>query len=360
MSGRTSERTAHPSSRARITALEQSGRPHFLCVQSDVTKERRDRDSAEFLASVSTALAPSLDLETTLERVTRLVVPSQAEQFAVYLESGAGPVELVTAAHADPPRAELVWDLHLRYPLVPELEGPVDLKQGRHGVLVPQVSEAILAEVARDEAHLAALRALRLGSYVAVPLVGHGRVIGAISLSRGRDAPRFDELDVVMMEELARRLAVAIDNAQLFELTQRERRRAEEANRAKDELLSVTSHELRTPLNAILGWSRMLLTGALDVVKQRRALETIERNAKIRGSARRRHPGREQRDHRQAAAQRHAADPVPIVEAAIDVVRPAADAKGVRLDISIDRAAGVEAATRGGSSRSSGTCSRTP
>jgi PAS domain S-box-containing protein len=327
--------------RARITALEQSGRPHFLCVQSDVTKERRDRDSAEFLASVSTALAPSLDLETTLERVTRLVVPRQAEQFAIYLESGAGPVELVTVAHADEPRAELLWDLHSRYPLVPELEGAVDLKLGRHGVLVPQVTEAVLAEVARSEEHLAALRGLRLGSYIAVPLVGHGRVIGAISLSRGRESPRYDELDVVMMEELARRLAVAVDNAQLFELTQRERRRAEEANRAKDELLSVTSHELRTPLNAILGWSRMLLSGTLDAAKQRRALETIERNAKIQvqlvddildvssvitGKLR---------------LNVTPLDPVAIVEAAIDVVRPAADAKGVRLDIAIDRGAGI-------------------
>jgi PAS domain S-box-containing protein len=327
--------------RARITTLEQSGRPHFLCVQSDVTKERRDRDAAEFLASVSTALAPSLDLETTLERVTRLVVPKQAEQFAVYLESGAGPVELVSVAHVDPPRAELLWNLHARHPLVPELSGAVALEQGRHGVLVPIVTDEILAQVAENDEHLAALKELGLGSYVAVPLVGHGRVIGALSLNRSPSRERFDELDVVMAEELARRLAVAIDNARLFELTQRERRRAEEANRAKDELLSVTSHELRTPLNAILGWSRMLLSGNLDVTKQRRALETIERNAKIQvqlvddildvssvitGKL------------RLTVAP---VDPVPIVEAAVDVVRPAAEAKGVCLDISLDRSAGV-------------------
>jgi PAS domain S-box-containing protein len=327
--------------RARITTLEQAGRPHFLCVQSDVTRERRDRNSAEFLASVSTALAPSLDLETTLERVTRLVVPSHAEQFAVYLESAAGPIELVSVAHADSPRAELLWDLHARHPRVPELAGAVDLQQRRRGVLVPEVTDAVLAEVAENEEHLAALRELRLGSYIAAPLVRHGRLSGAISLSRAPSALRFDELDVVMMEELARRIAVAVDNARLFELTQRERRRAEEANRAKDELLSVTSHELRTPLNAILGWSRMLLSGALDVAKQRRALETIERNAKIQvqlvddildvssvitGKLR---------------LNVAPLDPVPIVEAAVDVVRHAADAKGVRLDISIDRSVGI-------------------
>jgi len=59
-----------------------------------------------------------------------------------------------------------------------------------------------------------------------------------------------------------------------------ERRRAEEVTRAKDELLGVTSHELRTPLNAIFGW-RMLRSGGLSDDKRARALETIERNAKI-------------------------------------------------------------------------------
>lgn len=327
--------------RARVTRLIQAGRPHILCVQSDVTKERRDRDAAAFLASVSTALAPSLDLETTLERLAQLVVPRQAEQLAVYLESEAGAIELVSVTHVDPARAARLRELYARYGRVPELAGAIDLREGAGGALLPEVSEAVLAKVAEDEGHLDTLKGLGIGSYIAVPLVREGRLSGVISLSRAPTTPRFDELDVVTMEELARRLAVAVDNARLLELTRREQRRAEEANRAKDELLSVTSHELRTPLNAILGWSRLLLSGTLAPEKQRRALETIERNAKIQvqlvddildvssvitGKLR---------------LNVAVLDPVPIVEAALDVVRPAADAKNVRLECQIDRAVGL-------------------
>jgi signal transduction histidine kinase len=81
-------------------------------------------------------------------------------------------------------------------------------------------------------------------------------------------------------EETHRFLAEAGALLGLFEMTQRERLRAEEASRAKDEHLSMTSHELRAPLNAILGWGRMLRSGALSEEKQARALDAIERNAK--------------------------------------------------------------------------------
>src|SRR5207237_7213200 len=56
---------------------------------------------------------------------------------------------------------------------------------------------------------------------------------------------------------------------------------AEEANRAKDDFLATISHELRTPLNAILGWARLLRVGGLDGERRERALDTIERNAKV-------------------------------------------------------------------------------
>ena len=113
------------------------------------------------------------------------------------------------------------------------------------------------------------------------------------------------------------------------------REEAEAANRAKDEFLATLSHELRTPLSAMVGWTRMLRTGNLTPEKAQKALETIERNAKaqavliedildvsriITGKLR---------------LEIQAMDPGAIARAAVDSVRPAADAKGILLEVSI-------------------------
>ena len=73
---------------------------------------------------------------------------------------------------------------------------------------------------------------------------------------------------------------MALENAQLFEVAERERKSAEEANRLKDEFLANLSHELRTPLTAILGWARILRTRELPDDRRARALEAVERNAR--------------------------------------------------------------------------------
>ncbi|HLL75951.1 MAG TPA: hybrid sensor histidine kinase/response regulator [Pyrinomonadaceae bacterium] len=120
----------------------------------------------------------------------------------------------------------------------------------------------------------------------------------------------------------------------------RAKREAEEATRAKDEFLAVVSHELRTPLTAILGWARMLQTGKLDEATAARALGAIERNAESQNQLigdlldfSRIISGKVRLDVGRVEL-------APLVEAAIDVVSPAADAKGIRLQSVLDPKAG--------------------
>src|SRR5439155_7233188 len=110
--------------------------------------------------------------------------------------------------------------------------------------------------------------------YVGVPLVARGRPIGVMSFGTTEQESRreYHDTDVGLVEEFARRVSTAIENARLF-------RQAEELNRLKDEFLATLSHELRTPLSAILGWSRMLSTGHLDALRMKQASEAIVRNA---------------------------------------------------------------------------------
>ncbi|MEZ4404935.1 MAG: ATP-binding protein [Polyangiales bacterium] len=199
----------------------------------------------------------------------------------------------------------------------------------------------MLAAAARDPQHLELIRALGLRSWMAVPVVVHQRVLGVIEFASSESGRLFEARDLAVAEEIGRRAGVVIDNARLFEMTQRERLRAEEASRAKDELLSVTSHELRTPLNAILGWSRLLRSGTLNEEKKARALETIERNARAQVKL-----VDDLLDFSRVVTGRLRLtlapfDPTQVVEAAVDVVRPAAEAKGVRLQVLLDPDAGT-------------------
>ncbi|HZS08615.1 MAG TPA: ATP-binding protein, partial [Blastocatellia bacterium] len=128
---------------------------------------------------------------------------------------------------------------------------------------------------------------------------------------------------------------------QLLAREQAARSQAEEASRLKDDFLATVSHELRTPLNSILGWARMLRGGKLDAEAAARAMETIERNARSQAEiiedildVSRIITGRLRLDFQTVDLQ-------PVIEAAIDSLRPAAEARGVRLQPVLDPQAGL-------------------
>ncbi len=142
-------------------------------------------------------------------------------------------------------------------------------------------------------------------------------------------------------EDLKREIAVRRwaedERAKLLVREQEARRQAEEANRMKDEFLATVSHELRTPLNAMLGWAQVLRLGKLDDAASARALETIERNARAQAQliadlldVSRIITGKLRLDVQPVELPR-------IIEAALEGVRPGADAKGIRMDIALDR-----------------------
>src|SRR6185503_16149259 len=115
----------------------------------------------------------------------------------------------------------------------------------------------------------------------------------------------------------------------------------EHANQAKDEFLATVSHELRTPLNAMMGWTTILRSGGLDEPTTAHALEVVERNARTQAQL-----IEDLLDVSRIISGKLRLDALPVslaqvVQAALDVVHPAADAKGVRLDMVLDPLAGL-------------------
>ncbi len=173
----------------------------------------------------------------------------------------------------------------------------------------------------------------------AFPLIIEGRILGALGLSF--PSPQyFSDDDRAFMSALAQQCAQAIERARRYEREKNLRREAEAANRMKDEFLATLSHELRTPLNSILGWSQMLQNGSLDETAKERALVTIERNARVQNQL-----IEDVLDISRIITGKlglviRPVDLRDVIAAAAESLRPAMEAKGMRLKHFIDAQTG--------------------
>jgi signal transduction histidine kinase/CheY-like chemotaxis protein len=296
---------------------------------------RAQKENVEFLAEAGQILTASLDLQATLTRFARLTIPRLGDWCAIYVEDGRA-IERMPIAHVDPSKVEILRELFRH---VPSGQDPyARVRDGGRTELIAEVPGWMRDVLAAQPEQRELFGSIEPTSLLIVPLRSQNTVLGALVCGMSDKNRHFSSSDVALAEELARRAAVAIDNARLYELSQRERALVEEASRAKDEFVALISHELRTPLSAILGWSRMLRSG--DVPKETRdhALDVIERNASAQNQlvgdlldASRIISGKIRLNFAQI-------DPIDIVDLAIEGVRPAADAKHIRLtsDLSTD------------------------
>ncbi len=205
--------------------LEERAFLMAACQQAAYAMERARRFEAErltaerqrFLAEAGELLAESLDPNEALSRIATLAVRHIADWCGVDMLDEEGGLRPVAVAHADPEQVRLAEELRERYPPDPDSETGVP-NVIRTGVseLYPEIPDELLRESAEDEEHERLLRALGLRSGMVVPLRARGRVFGAITFVASDPARSYDESDVAFAEDLARRAALAVDNAMLF------------------------------------------------------------------------------------------------------------------------------------------------
>jgi PAS domain S-box-containing protein len=243
-------RLRRATARARRLAVERAAR------RAAEAAERR----MAFLARASAELASSLDYEATLRTVARLAVPEMADWCGVDLVAEDGRIQRLAAEHQDPEKVALVQRITERYPPDADAQygAPNVIRTGRTEIGA-EVPDELLVAAARDEEHLRLLRSLGLRSYVVAPLVVRGRVFGAMTFVHAESGRKYDRDDCLLVEDLARRAAAAIDHAKLVTELSR-------AVQAKGDFLATMSHELRTPLNAIIGYTELLSTGVPDPI----------------------------------------------------------------------------------------------
>jgi PAS domain S-box-containing protein len=295
-------------------------------IARNITEQKRAEGRLAFLAEAGNALSSSLDYETTLERFAHLAVESLADYCLIDIVTDDGAVRRVTTAHRDPALDALTGELRRFPPDLSKLEGiPKVLRTGKSEV-VPRLTEEDFAAFTQGEEHRRLLGRLGLKSFITVPLAARGRVVGALTLAATGAERDYAPADVAFAEELARRAALAIENARLYS-------RAQETGRAKDEFLATLSHELRTPLTPIIGWTHMIRSGRLGTQEVGQGLDVIEKNAQTLSRL-----INDLLDMSSILSGKMRIERAPValdavVREAIETVRPRADARRVTLEI---------------------------
>jgi PAS domain S-box-containing protein len=210
-----------------VTRLPAHAPPAFAGFVRDLgDRDLNQRENARlqqrmaFLAQAGLVLDRSLDYNETLRRLAELTVPELAQLTVVDLLDDDGYVRTAVAAAAEPRRATDVELMRRAHPLERRSAHPVAAVLRRmEPMLLSSMTPEFQRQIAQGSEHYDLMRRLRYHSAIVVPLVARRRALGTLSLLQMEGAPSYGQDDLVLAEELARRAALAIDNARLFEAT---------------------------------------------------------------------------------------------------------------------------------------------
>ena len=194
----------------------------------DVTERGLLERQTRLLSEATTLLGSSLDVDTTLRSLAQFLVPQLADWCSITMLEPNGTLRRVAVAHKDPGKVALAEDLRRRFPPQPDdLHGAARVIRTGEPELLPVISDEVRSLLGAGATELGELLdELGLRSLLSVPLVSHDRVLGAITFCSSDDSGRrFDEDDLALAQELARRTAIAVDRAALFGSVERSDRR---------------------------------------------------------------------------------------------------------------------------------------
>ncbi len=202
----------------KATLLDDEDEQLAVSIIEDVTEAKIAERRARFLAHASEVLATSLDPEETLRAIAGLVVPNLADWCAIDLvDEGAVP-RRVAVAHADPDRLAFAEELQRHFPpyrdgVRPETQAVLD---GGPPIIVPEVTDEMLAASISDPEELRLIRGVGMRSALVLPLRAAGRTTGLLTMINAESARSFSQDELAFAEDVARRAAVAVENARRF------------------------------------------------------------------------------------------------------------------------------------------------
>ncbi|BDI32878.1 hypothetical protein CCAX7_49290 [Capsulimonas corticalis] len=210
---------------------------------TDIDDQQRAERTQQFLDEVGGVVSVSLDYEQTLARVADLVTPRFADWCAIDVLEEDGGLRRVALAHSDPTKVTLTNEIDAQYPHARGRDdGIYAVIQSGKPMLTSHITDEMRRRYAVDDRHFSMLQELGVSSFLCAPLIARGRVIGAITFVGAESGIRFGEADLALAEEVARRVALSVDNSHLY--------LEAKAQTAREVLVNAVGRKLRTSLDA--------------------------------------------------------------------------------------------------------------
>ncbi|QLE44124.1 PAS domain S-box protein [Nostoc sp. C052] len=207
---------------------DANGQPNYaLGIIEDISERKRVEATQNFLVEASTLLAASLDYEIALKSVANLAVPTLADWCIVDVFQEDWSSKQIAIAIADPTKLNILDEIRLRYRPQTRAKQLVQQLQLGISVFFPELSNSHLVEISEDDEHLQLLRSLGMRSLMVIPVRSRGQLFGSISFFTAESGRYYQQTDLALAEDIARRAATAIDNARLYQETQQAKQAAE-------------------------------------------------------------------------------------------------------------------------------------
>ena len=257
---------------ARVRAEEQT--TALVREQSARAEAENSEKRAALLAEASRVLSASFDYQTTLAALVRLAVPALADYCALDIIEANDTFERVGEAHVDPAKSALIKQV-ATFPrsALTAMHPLIRVVTTGEPVLEAEITPAFIRASFAEPAQRRTVEALEPRSLICVPLVNSGKPLGALTLVTSGSGRRFEVADLSLAADLARRAAIVVEHARLFH-------EAQQATRARDDVLAVVAHDLRNPLNTMtMALSLMLDSTPVERTQERRQVEIVRRAA---------------------------------------------------------------------------------
>ncbi|MCC5629280.1 PAS domain S-box protein [Nostoc sphaeroides CHAB 2801] len=201
---------------------DDKGFPKYaLGIVEDISERKRVEATQNFLVEASTLLAASLDYEVALKNVANLAVPTLADWCIVDVFQKDWSSKQIAIAIADPTKQNILDEIRLRYPPKTGTKQLVEQLGLGISIFCPELSDSNFVQMAQNEEHLQLLRRLDISSLMVIPVRSRGQLFGAISFFTAESGRHYQQTDLALAEDIARRAAIAIDNARLYQETER-------------------------------------------------------------------------------------------------------------------------------------------